>query len=505
MTEKTAGNLKKVQETLAKTRIYHHAVAVLSYDKETICPEKGMEEQGELESFLGNEAFKLRKDPEFLQAAEELYEAREELDRLDRVLVDALHRDFLKTKNMTPEKQMEMSRIYNKAYVDWYNARNASDYSIFAPSLAEVVRISLEQAKLSEENYPTLYDHMLSGYELGMPMEEMDAVFEACKARLLPLLKKIVASPKKIRTDFLSREVTDEQQRKMSEYLLRTMDYDLTRGCFTTTEHPFTDFLGINDVRVTTHYYPTAFHSSIYSIVHEGGHALYGQLQPAENYDHFLDQIGDLPTSGQHESFSRFYENRIGRSREFIALIYPKAKEIFPQVFCDVTEEEFYEAMNIVEPSLIRTDADEFTYTLHIIIRYEIEKELILHGADVKTLDQLWKEKYKEYLGIEPPTDRLGILQDVHWTFGFGYFPTYAIGNFYNAMYYNRMAKEIGLSELVAKGDFKTINAWMAENVFKEAGRRTPKEWIREITGREFTPEDFLTYLEEKYGEIYGL
>ena len=317
-------------------------------------------------------------------------------------------------------------------------------------------------------------------------------------------MQKIKASKKKIRTDFLSRLVTDEAQRKMTEFLLQTMGFDFGRGCYSTSEHPFTTIPGKNDVRVTTHYYPNSFCSSLYSIIHEGGHALFEQNQPIEDFDYFIECN---KTMGMHESVSRFYENRIGRSREFIELIYPKCKEIFPDVFYDVSEREFYEAVNVVNPSFIRTDADEFTYTFHIIIRYEMEKLMMDIGNNVETenLPKLWNDKYKQYLGIRPANDREGILQDVHWTSGFGYFPAYAIGNMYNAMYYNKMKSEIDLSTAIKSGNFAMINRWMTDHVWVNANREDPKTWIKNITGREFTPDDFLDYLEEKYSEIYGL
>ena len=253
---------------------------------------------------------------------------------------------------------------------------------------------------------------------------------------------------------------------------------------------------------MTTHYYPNAFASSMYSIIHEGGHALFGQLQPAEHHDHHID---NRMTMGQHESVSRFYENRIGRSRAFISLIYPKMKEIFPGLLDGVSEEEVYEALNIVEPSLIRTESDEFTYTFHIIIRYEIEKAFMSGEAKTEDLPRLWNEKYEKYLGVRPAGDADGVLQDVHWSFGFGYFPTYALGNMYNAMYFNRMKSELDVDHLIRSGDFGAVNGWMKENVFSKANVLAPKEWIKDITGREFTPKDFLDYLEEKYGELYCL
>ena len=335
-----------------------------------------------------------------------------------------------------------------------------------------------------------------------MTSADLDKAFGECTRRLVPLLKKIMASKKKIRTDFLSRPVTDEQQKKMAQYLLEVMGYDFSRGAFTTTEHPFTDGLGKNDVRVTTHYQPNMFASSMFSIIHEGGHALFDMNQPTADHEHF---ITGNKTMGMHESVSRFYENRIGRSEAFIHLIYPKVCEVFPNVMSDVSEKELFEAMNIVEPSLIRTEADEFTYTFHVIIRYEIEKLIVNGGAKIEELRDLWNKKYEEYLGVTPSTDSEGILQDVHWSSGFGYFPTYAVGNMYNAMYYKTMSESFDIDEAVRSGDFAKINGWMKENVFKSADILSPKDWLFKITGKSFSPDAFLDYLEEKYSKLYEL
>lgn len=500
-------NLEFVKKVLAEAANYEHACSVLNYDQETICPSAAMEEQGEVMAFLSNQAFKLLKQPEFIEAAEALYKDRQNLGELDRVLAEQLHRTYLETANITPELDHEFSRIYNKAFVDWTKAKDASDFSMFKDSLEKVLEIEKKKIALRGYDAPEdaakpVYDQMLDDYEKGITMEDLDRIFGRCRERLVPLLKKIQASPRKIRRDFMSRIVTDEQQRQMAQYLLEVMDYDFTRGAFTTTEHPFTDELGKNDIRVTTHYYEDDFSSSMYSIVHEGGHATFDQLTPESHYDNYID---GGKTMGMHESVSRFYENRIGRSRAFVHLIYPKTCEIFPQVMHDVSEEELYEALNVVEPSLIRTQADEFTYVFHIMIRYEIEKALMDGSLEIKDVPQAWNSKYQEYLGITPPDDKSGVLQDVHWTFGFGYFPTYAIGNFYNSMYFKELEKAMDVDATVAAGDFKKLNGWMKEHVFARADLVEPKQWIREITGRDLTPDDFLDYLEEKYSKIYEL
>ena len=513
MAKQLAEKLRFVRETLATAERYEHALHVINFDMETLCPPDGMEEEGETMAFLSTEAYKLVKSEAFTEAAEYLYEHRfgsgtqdepgeDALETLDRALVEKLHRDYDKIRNITPEMNHEFSLAFHKAYIDWLNAKNASDYSIFVPSLEKVLEINRKDVSLRSEKKNTVYDSLLDDYERGITIEDLDEAFGACKERLIPFLEKIKASKKVIRTDFLSRTVKDEQQKAMVQYLLETIGYDFRRGAFTTTEHPFTDDLAKNDVRVTTHYYPEMFSSSMYSTIHEGGHALFGQLQPYEHHDRF---IANSMTLGMHESVSRFYENRIGRSEEFTGLVFDKTREIYPGLLDDVTPREFYEAMNVVRPSLIRTEADEFTYTFHIIIRYEIEKMIVNGNADIKGLPEIWNAKYRDYLGVVPGNDAAGILQDVHWSGGFGYFPTYAIGNMYNAMYYNRMKTEIDPAACVAAGDFGTINTWMKEHVFAKANLLEPKEWIRDITGRALTPDDFLDYLEEKYGALYGI
>lgn len=508
MTSELERNLQLVKEYEEKLHIYDNATAVLSYDQETICPPAARETQGEVMAFLSNEAFKIRKEQAFIDACEYLYAHRDELSPREARYATLHHQQYLQIKNITPEIDHEMTLIYNKAFVDWLEAKEKKDFGIFAPSLEAVRKVNRQSLALREYDPEDplkdkeAYDVLLDNFEAGLSQEDYDLAFNAYKERIIPLLKKIMQSGKKIRTDFLARPVSEDQQRQAAQYLLEVLHYDFNRGAFTTTEHPFTSNIARNDIRLTTKYVEGNFSANLFTIIHECGHALFMQLQPQEDYDHF---INDSQTSGMHESVSRFYENRLGRSKAFVHLIYPKMKEIFREAMADVTEREFYEALNTVEPSLVRVDADEFTYTFHVIIRYEIEKEIVSGRAKIEDLPRLWNQKYREYLGVEPENDAEGILQDVHWTFGFGYFPTYAIGNMYNAMYIRNMQKELDLDELLGKGDFETINAWMAEHVFKDANMINPKEWIRRVSGEDFSPEPFLDYLEKKYSEIYEI
>ena len=502
MTPEVQKALKIVNDTLERCDLYDHACRVISFDQETICPPAAMESQGEVMAFLGDKSFRLTKSKRFIDAVECLYAHRDELEPRDVVLAETQHRDYQRVKNITPAMNHKFDLAFNRAYVNWLKAKQSDDFSIFAPSLKEVRAIELKCIELLDEPLPEKYDNLLDRFERGMTSKQLDQAFGAFKARILPLMPKIVASKKRIRTDFLSRPVTDEQQRQMAEYLLNLMGFDFERGALATTEHPFTNSPSRDDTRVTTHYYPNNFLSSVYSVLHEGGHALFDQNYPREDYDHHID---DCMTMGQHESVSRFYENVIGRSEAFIGLIFPKAKEIFPEVLSDVTPRELYEAVNLVRPTLVRLEADELTYTFHIIIRYELEKALVDGAIALEDVRDAWADKYEEYLGVRPSGDAEGVLQDVHWSGGFGYFPTYALGNMYNCMYTGRMSQDFDFEAAVAKGDFATINGWMREHVWKLANRQDASTWIRDITGRDFTPDDFVAYLERKYTALYGL
>ncbi|MCR5295155.1 MAG: carboxypeptidase M32 [Lachnospiraceae bacterium] len=502
MNEETKTALQTLNKILGEEALLMHAAGNVQFDMETLCPSKGMEEAGEVISYLTNQIFKLRKKPEFIQAAEILYSRRDELDEFDRTLAESLHRDWLMTRNISPEQDLEFSRVLNKGYADWIAAREKCDYASFAPSLFAIRDAEVRKIELMDERKPLLYDNLLDRYERGMTVEKLDEVFGKIKDRLIPLLRKITAAKKEVRTDFLFRPVSDAAQEEMARYLLELIGFDFQRGALSTTEHPFTDSMGPDDERVTTHYRGN-LSSSMYSIIHEGGHGLFDQNQPRENWQH---HITGEKTMGQHESVSRFYENVIGRSESFIRHIFPKAREIFPEALRDVSWREFYEAVNLVEPSLIRTEADEFTYTFHVIIRYELEKALIAGEVTAEELPAMWSEKYKAYLGVAPANDNEGILQDVHWASGLmGYFPAYALGNMYNAMYCSRMKEDFDVDAAIASGDLLKIKDWMTAHVFAKADRLAPTDWIREICGREFTPDDYLSYLEEKYSGIYGI
>ena len=494
--------LKRLKEILALLKKYEHALGIMYFDFETIVPKDAREEEAEILDFFSNEHFKISSSDEMKELTQYLYDNKDQIeDPLDVSLINKLYDKYQKIKNITPEFDLKMSNIFSRSYNTWLKAKEAKDYNLFKDVFKEVIDIEKEAVGYRENKLPNYYDNLLNDCEEGLLQEDLDPFFKELKEGLIDLINRIKNSKHVIRRDFLNRKVPIHKQELFSKYLLELNGYNFNKGVLSTTEHPFTSDIAKNDARVTTHYHEDMVLSNIYSIIHEGGHAILMQNEREEDYEHF---INDYVTNGMHESVSRFYENIIGRSKEYVHLIYPKFIEIFDE-FKDISEQELYEAINIVEPSLIRTEADEVTYGLHIIIRYEMEKMICNNQIQVEDIPAMWNKLYKDYLGVDVPNDAEGILQDVHWTSGFGYFPSYAIGNCYNAMYLKRLEKELPFKELILKGDFKTINQWMKDNVFIHANVLTPKEWIKELTGESLSPKAFLEYLNNKYKEIYKL
>ena len=495
--------LTELKERLETIKKYSHVVSILSYDFETVCPKEGYVEQSKLIDYFSNEEFKLFNSEEMKNLIVNLYNKRHQIENeLDKKLVEKLYKDYLKKKNITSDFNLEMNHCFSHAGINWLKAKKENDFSIFKNDLKKVIDVTKKEVSLRDNKFENIYDNKLDDCEEGILCTDLDPFFETLKKGIIDLLAKIKSSSHKIRNDFLNRKVSIHKQKEFSNYLLKLNGFDLSRGYIGESEHPFTSSISKDDTRLTTHYYESLVLSNMFSVIHEGGHGIFMQNERAVDYNHF---INDSVTNGMHESVSRFYENIIGRSREYIELIYPKFMQIFKDEFSDISVDELYEAINIVKPSLIRTEADEVTYSLHIIIRYEIEKKLLNGKLSVDLVKDEWNRLYKEYLGVKVTSDSVGILQDVHWTSGFGYFPSYALGNAYNAMYVKKINESMNLKEEIRKGNFKKINKWMSENVFYYANILSPKEWLLKITSRELTPIDYIEYLNDKYKKIYKI
>ena len=498
-----AEKIQKLFEILEEIEAYGRTIGKLSFDMQCCAPEEGMEQAGLDMAIVGKHLYELMHSQTYQQLITDLHESGEGLTPVQTKLIEHLHDNYLKTKNLSPEFSFEMDQASNQAYGRWLSAKKAGDFSLFKDSLATMIDLTRRAINLREQTYTSPYNACLDDYEKGGNTEQLDAFFRAVKARIVPLIERIQNEGKPIREEFLTRPCPIPQQEAFSRWLLENQGLRPTASVLMTTEHPFTTNFGPRDVRVTTHYYETNFLSNIFSTLHEGGHALFMQNEPEEFYQ---NHAANAMSNAMHECISRFYENLIGRSEAYIHFVYPKLQEISGGTFCDVTERELYEAVNIARPSLIRTEADELTYCLHILIRYELERAFINGEIGVDEIPALWNKKYQAYLGLEVPGDGEGCLQDVHWAYGnFGYFPSYALGNAYGAQILHTMEQEFDVFNTVRNGDLIKILDWLKSHVFSCASVMDPDDWIRHITGEGLNVNYYLDYLEQKYTALYAL
>ena len=494
---------KKLSALLDEIEAYGRCLGKVSFDMECCAPEEGIEKAGEDMATLGRRLHKMTHAKTYQKLIVELHADGEGLTPVQRKAVEHLYDGYAREKNISAKLAYEMDLASSKAYGAWLKAKKASDFSLFRDSLADLIRYQRIAVDLRDEKKATVYDTCLDDMEKGSGIAQLDAFFAALKARIVPLLRRVVEEGRPIRTDFLSRPVPVPAQEAMSRWLLKQEGLRESALVLMTTEHPFTTNFGNHDVRVTTHYHEDSFISNVFTTLHEGGHALFMQNEPQEVHDaHGSDNM----SNAMHETISRFYENLIGRSEAFLAFAAPKLRELSGGVFDDVSDRELYEAVNVARPSLIRTEADELSYCLHILIRYELEKAFVNGEITVDEIPALWKAKYKEYLGVEVPDDARGCLQDVHWSsVYFGYFPSYALGNAYGVQILRAMEKDFDVFAAVRAGELLRVRDWLTEKVFSIASLTTPDEWIRAITGEGLNVDYYLDYLEDKYTKLYDL
>ncbi len=494
--------LKQLFKLLEEIDAYGRCIGKVQFDMECCAPEEGMAQAGEDMAILGKQYHKLTHAKKYQRLVCELHEDSEGLSPVQKKAVEHLYDGYKKTKNFTPQFSFEMDLAANKAYGDWLSAKKANDFSLFRDSFAALVDYTRRAIDLRDDKYPTYYTACLDDFEKGGNEEQLDAFFSALKERIVPLMHRVVEEGKPIREDFLSRPCPIPQQEAFSRYLLKEEGLRESALVLMTTEHPFTTSFGPRDVRVTTHYFEENFISNIFSTMHEGGHALFMQNEPEEVYANHCD---NNMSNAMHETISRFYENIIGRSEAFIHFVYPKLQELSGDTFADVSERELYEAVNIARPSLIRTESDELTYCLHILVRYELEKAFVNGEITVDEVPALWNAKYKEYLGVDVPGDDVGCLQDVHWSGSYGYFPSYALGSAYGAQMLAKMREDIDVEAVCSSGTLKPISDWLSERIYQYASMYDPKELFEKVCGAPFDPTYYTDYLEKKYSDIYKL
>ncbi len=491
--------LKKYEEWVLKMSAYQMALAIIGVDKQTVAPKAGNEYRDLRTSILSGEAFSIQTDPEMKDVLEALL--KEDIDDDTRRAVELYYKEMMNIMSIPKDFFVEHSNLVNESYNAWLEAKTKDDYSIFAPYLAKVIEDS-KKIYSYRNSTESLYNQMLDDFEPGMNEEKYDQFFDKVKERLVPLIQKVV-NAKQVETDFLYQNYPVEDQKAFSKELLKYLHFDEEWGYQNETEHPFTSWTCENDCRTTTKYLPNNLSSAILSTVHEVGHATYEHdIDP--KYDGMI--LSNGVSSGMHESQSRLFENYLGRTVSFWKANYPTLLKYFPKQLEGISVEKYVDAINASTPSLIRTEADELTYPMHILIRYEIEKGLFNGTIPVEKLNETWNKMYKEYLGVDVPNDRDGILQDVHWSDGsFGYFPTYALGSAFSAQFMKAMRKDIDVDKLLENNQFDEIIAWLKEHIHQYGCRYTADEIMLKATGEPFNPDYYLDYLEEKYTKLYNL
>ncbi|MBO7746385.1 carboxypeptidase M32 [Paenibacillus sp. MWE-103] len=496
--------LQRFTERIALIKSYEEALALLYWDLRTGAPRKGMEVRSEAIGQLSGQSFKLSTAPELGEwlAALEAPDTYKTLTETQQRLVTETRKDYDRSVKIPPKLYQEYVVLTSQAESMWEEAKAKSDYASFEPYLDKIIGYTNQFIELWGVK-GTRYDTLLDMYEPGMTTAQLDRVFGGLREKLVPLSAAIAASPHQPDTGFLKQDYPKDAQKQFSKFILEQMGFDFGAGRLDESVHPFATGLSPGDVRITTRYLADDVTSALFGTIHEGGHALYEQ-----NIGN--DLIGTTLATGTsmgiHESQSRFWENVIGRSKSFWSRYYGDLQRQFPGQL-EVPAEDFYRATNVVRPSLIRIEADELTYNLHIIIRYEIEKLIFNEGVKASELPALWNAKYKEYLGIEPEHDGEGVLQDVHWSGGaFGYFPSYSLGNMYAAQFTDTLERALpNVWELVEAGNLIPIKDWLTDKIYRFGKLRTPSELIEGITGKPLDPDYLVAYLKKKYTDIYKL
>ncbi|WP_054941112.1 carboxypeptidase M32 [Paenibacillus ihuae] len=496
---------EKFQELLSKISGYNEAIGLLHWDLRTGAPRKGVEVRSGTIGMLSGELFRLETSPEmgeFTKFFSRPDVANQLSDAQNKIVKDCL-KEYERSKSIPSKRFEEYSVLAAHSESMWEEAKENDDFASFEPYLSKIVAFKQEFIDYWGVK-DTRYDTLLDMYEPDLTVAKVDEIFGRLRARLVPLVEAISASPNKPDTEFLSQIYAKEQQEKFGLFVLEQMGYDFEAGRLDESVHPFATGLNPGDVRITTNYLLDNVTSAIFSSLHEGGHALYEQNI---SKDLVGTPLATGTSMGIHESQSRLWENMIGRSRAFWQRYYGDLQQHFPEQLANVEVEQFYRAINSVANSFIRIEADELTYNLHIIVRYEIEKLIFNEGLEVKDLPKVWNAKYQEYLGITPPSNALGVLQDVHWSGGdFGYFASYSLGNMYAAQILNTLRKELPeFDSLIAEGNLLPVKEWLTDKIYRFGKSLTPSQIIEQVTGEPLNPDYLADYLEAKYTELYKL
>ena len=488
---------------LERNQAYQTALALLSWDAETLAPPAASDYTAKSIGILSEEAYHILTGDEVQTLLKKLDTKKEQetLTVSERAVVRLLQKEFEKLSCIPAKEYREFSELCANAQSVYCRAKQNASFEDFAPTLEQLIAYKRRFASYRAKKQDNLYDILLNDYEEGFTTKVLDDFFIRLRDTVVPLIKKVVSQKDSIPKEYNSRRFPIEQQRSFCRFLSGYLGFDFNRGVIAESEHPFTTSFHNHDVRITNHFYENNLESGIFSVIHETGHALYEM-----GVDDTITgtPAGSAISMGMHESQSRFYENMIGRSREFWEPLFPKLKETYPDTLSDVSLEDFISGINKAEPGPIRVEADELTYPLHILIRYELEKEIFNGTCNVSELPNLWNRKYEEYLGITPKSSAEGILQDIHWSMAdFGYFPSYAIGSAVAAQIYNYMEQQIPLADYLKSGNMVPIREYLRDNIHKYGAVYPTNELLKKMTGEEFNPDYYIRYLTEKYTALY--
>jgi len=510
MTERLFSSYKKLMEKVKHLIILQSAEAIVHWDMETMMPPKAIKLRSQQLALLSRIEHKMNTDPEIGTLLEGImrHPGYDKLDYVQKRNVYLIKKQYDEQTKLPEELVAEIARQEAITVDVWKKAKAAKNFSMFRPELEKLVELKKKAAEILMEvkETATPYDALIDIFEPKMTAKDITKVFDELREGLTSLLKKCEASSKQPDVSILKQRVPIDVQRKIAKTLAEFVGYDVASkeagGRIDETEHPFTTGY-YDDVRITTHYYENTFASSIFSVLHEGGHAIYDQNLKQE---WMYQPVGTSCSHGFHESQSRFVENIIGRSYEFWSYFLPRLKELTGKALMDVYLDRFVHAVNQVKRSKVRVEADEVTYCLHIIIRFNIERDLFAGKIMVKELPEIWNQSYTDYLGVKIENDSEGVMQDTHWASGsYGYFPSYALGNIYSGQILATMEKELpNWRKQIEKGNLSPVKNWLIKKVHSYGDLYDPPELIRKITGKELNVKPYLSYLNQKYSKLYG-
>lgn len=488
-----ANTFKALETFLEHHRRLSQLISVLNFDLETKAPLKSFEERNKIISFYASERASISENEEFIRLIDAL--SKEKLNEPLSLFVKDQRNGIEHMAKIGSDRFFHWNVNIGKSTELWMKAKKENDFSVVKEALRRVIEDKKEEAKLLRKpDQKTLYDYFLNEYEKGMNEEKIDAVFGPLKEFLVQNLPTVLKKQEK----WIIPQILPHPKHEQEHLALDVLDligYDMERGALAETEHPFSDYVARDDHRVTTHYRED-WRSSLFSVLHEGGHAIQFQAWGHTHYDNYVD---GRASAAMCETHSRFFENVIGRSRAFSKTLLNLCKTAFNSEFVAMTDDEFYKSINVVKPSLIRTAADEYTYCLHIIIRYELERDLINGKLEVDDLPKAWNQKYHDYLGVAVPADDVGVLQDIHWYEGLiGYFPSYALGNIYGTQILSVIKRDVDFEGALERADLKPILNWLNRNDFA-IDYFDPDDWIMKVTGQKMDVSYFKSYLRDKY------